>query len=489
MKLVKRLFLTFVICFVVAGVAAPLQSEAASIKLNKTKTTVYAGKKTTLKVKNTKKKVKWSTSKKSVATVSSKGVVTGKKHGTATITAKVGNKKYTCKVTVKARLNKTKATVKAKETVKLSVTGKSKTIKWSSSKKSVATVSSKGVVTAKKAGTTTITAKMGTYKMTCKVTVVPKISKTSGTLYSGKTTKLYVYGATSTVKWSSSKTSVATVSSSGTVTAQKAGTATITGKVGTKKYTCKVTVKSVYDTDTRTLSFVNAGMVELRTVKVTKVTAVSADPSIASVVEYDKWLDADYGYVDYVVYGHNTGTTTITITNNYSNEELVIPVTVTKPENPDAYQRMVDHIIANGVITESGDMGVVNIREEGDDTIVDTIAYSVLEESLVFGTALMDETEEAGCVVGFAITGVNMEAVQATVVSYDAATEDVIMAMATIEVASYDGSDVTFVDVLGATDIQGTCNDCLRDSIGGIHTLLTQTGFTWADFGFTALLL
>ena len=37
MKLVKRLFLTFVICFVVAGVAAPLQSEAASIKLNKTK--------------------------------------------------------------------------------------------------------------------------------------------------------------------------------------------------------------------------------------------------------------------------------------------------------------------------------------------------------------------------------------------------------------------------------------------------------------------
>ena len=36
-----------------------------------------------------------------VATVTSKGLVTAKKAGTATITAKVGNKKYTCKVTVK----------------------------------------------------------------------------------------------------------------------------------------------------------------------------------------------------------------------------------------------------------------------------------------------------------------------------------------------------------------------------------------------------
>jgi hypothetical protein len=44
--------------------------------------------------------VKWTSSKKSVATVSSKGVVKAKKKGTATITAKVSGKKYTCKVTV-----------------------------------------------------------------------------------------------------------------------------------------------------------------------------------------------------------------------------------------------------------------------------------------------------------------------------------------------------------------------------------------------------
>lgn len=46
------------------------------------------------------KKVKWSTSNKKVATVNSKGKITAKGIGKATITAKVGSKKYTCKVTV-----------------------------------------------------------------------------------------------------------------------------------------------------------------------------------------------------------------------------------------------------------------------------------------------------------------------------------------------------------------------------------------------------
>ncbi len=72
-------------------------------KLNKTKVTLFKGKTVKLKVKNTKKKVKWSSNKKKIATVNRKGKVTAKKAGVAKITAKVGKKKLTCKVTVKEK--------------------------------------------------------------------------------------------------------------------------------------------------------------------------------------------------------------------------------------------------------------------------------------------------------------------------------------------------------------------------------------------------
>ena len=85
-----------------ASIAMPsTESKAAKMKLNKSSVTVAVGKKLSLKVKGTTKKVSWTTSKKAIASVSKKGVVTGKKVGKATITAKVGAKKFRCKVTVK----------------------------------------------------------------------------------------------------------------------------------------------------------------------------------------------------------------------------------------------------------------------------------------------------------------------------------------------------------------------------------------------------
>ena len=92
-------FLLVVMCLAVDTTSV----SAAKVKLNKTKLTLTQGKKYRLKVKGTKKKVKWSSTKKSVATVNKKGVVTAKKKGTAYIKAKVGKKTYKCKVTVKSK--------------------------------------------------------------------------------------------------------------------------------------------------------------------------------------------------------------------------------------------------------------------------------------------------------------------------------------------------------------------------------------------------
>ena len=77
-----------------------------SIKLNKTKVTLSKGKKVKLKAtvapsNATDKNVTFTSSNTKVATVNAKGVVTAKKAGKATITAKAGTKKAACKIVVK----------------------------------------------------------------------------------------------------------------------------------------------------------------------------------------------------------------------------------------------------------------------------------------------------------------------------------------------------------------------------------------------------
>lgn len=76
--------------------------------LNKTSVTMKKGDSTTLKLTGAKK-VTWSSSNSSVVSVKKKGkkkaTITAVKKGTATITAKSGGKKYTCKVTVKGSGN------------------------------------------------------------------------------------------------------------------------------------------------------------------------------------------------------------------------------------------------------------------------------------------------------------------------------------------------------------------------------------------------
>lgn len=81
------------------------QVTVESPSISKKSVKLVEGQTVTIKMKNTIRKVTWSTKNKSIATVSKKGVVAGKKSGTTTITAKVGTKKYTCKVVVRKKSN------------------------------------------------------------------------------------------------------------------------------------------------------------------------------------------------------------------------------------------------------------------------------------------------------------------------------------------------------------------------------------------------
>ena len=215
----------------------------------------------------TDKTVTWTSSDETVATVAN-GVVTALKAGKATITAKAGEVSATCEITVNAKvipttgitLDKTTAEMTEGETLTLTATvtpenATDKTVVWTSSDETVATVAN-GVVTAFKAGKATIRAKSGEVSATCEITVNAKVipatgialDKTTAELTEGETLTLTATvtpedATDKTVAWTSSDETVATVVD-GVVTALKAGKATITAKAGEMSATCDITVNA-----------------------------------------------------------------------------------------------------------------------------------------------------------------------------------------------------------------------------------------------------
>ena len=240
------------------------------ITLNKTTLSLTKGSNETLTAtvspsNATNPAVTWTSSNTSVATVSN-GTVTAVGKGTATITAKAGDKTETCSVTVTVpvsgvSLDKTSVTLTKGSTQTLVATvtpsdASNTNVSWKSSNTSVATVDANGKITAvaKGSATITVTTADGSKTANCTVSVIVPVTgvsldKTTMTLSGVNSTGTLTATITpsdasnTNVTWSSSNTSVATVSN-GTVTAKGAGTATITVTTadGGKKATCVVMV-------------------------------------------------------------------------------------------------------------------------------------------------------------------------------------------------------------------------------------------------------
>lgn len=243
-----------------------LENEVQNVILNKTTITLGVGQSYTLvpttDPENAETTFTWKSSKKDIATVTSKGKVTGRAVGRATITVMTANgKTATCKVEVKpapesVSISKTsiKIGVKQKYTLTTTLTPSNAATycTWSSDNTAVATVSSGGVVTGKKAGTATITVKTTNGKTaTCTVSVKKApiaiaLDKTELSLNVDETytlTRLVPENSAAEYTWSSSDSDVAEVNSDGKVTAKKAGTVviTLTSHNG-KTAECRVTI-------------------------------------------------------------------------------------------------------------------------------------------------------------------------------------------------------------------------------------------------------
>ena len=145
-----------------------------------------------------------------------------------------------------------------------------KTVAWSSSNSSVASVDQNGQVTAVAEGTATITAKAGGKSATCSVSVQKKIvpvtsislNKASINLNKGQGETLIATvkpdnATDKTVSWSSSDNAIATVDQYGKVTAVAGGSATIYAKAGEVSASCQVTVTVAVESITLSLSSAN----------------------------------------------------------------------------------------------------------------------------------------------------------------------------------------------------------------------------------------
>lgn len=287
MKKQKRTGRLLSIFFLMLALVAGITAEAApadaagkkaklSIKLSSKKLSLKIGSRYTLKakVKPAKAKVTWKSSKKKVAVVSSKGKITPKKKGKATITATVRYKKMTkkasCKVTVtekkpvvpKPSPSNTPISAPQQKRVNQIVTEKSsymleigktlalnasvlpadassKELSYSSDDTSVASVDAKGTVQPLKEGTANITVRatdgsqVTTVVQVKVVFMVTSIKQEKITLNVGETYTLAPQIAPESATLhscsiSNTKDYVASVSEDGSVTAKYPGITMVT---------------------------------------------------------------------------------------------------------------------------------------------------------------------------------------------------------------------------------------------------------------------
>ena len=338
----------------------------------------------------TDKGVVWSSSDKWVASVNENGLVTAYSVGEATITATTtdgSDLSASCKVTVvptlakSITLDKIEISLEATETATLIVTvlpelTTDKSVEWSSSNESVATIDANGLVTAIAVGEAIITATTtdgSDLSASCKVTVVPTLAETitldkaeisleateTATLIASVLPELVT---DKSVEWSSSDETVAIVDENGVVTAVAVGEATITATTvddSNLSATCKVTVIPTLAVSIE-LDQTEASVEEKSDLQLT-ATILPEHATNKEVVwsSSDKWVAT----VD------NTGLVTI-----HSAGEVIITATTTDGTNLSATCR---------INVYSGIDGV-----NGNDVIVATVGDNIVVKNAKLGSVV-----------------------------------------------------------------------------------------------------
>ena len=333
---------------------------ATGVELPET-ATVSVGDKITLIAKvlpeyASNKDVTWSSSDESIATVSSKGVVTGKKEGVVAISCTTVDGGYVanCNVNVvisaqAVKLNRETMTLQAgfNYTLQATVTpatATNKLVTWTSSDERVVKVNSNGTVSAIAGGKATVTATTvsGGHTASCVFSVLEEptgieLDYNVRNMYIGQVATItpYVLPETATsrdVTWSSSNSKIVTVSSNGMVTALSRGTAIVTAKTVSGNYTatCAITVGDKVNVTGLSIDITNLNILkgESATIVATVEPANASEKTISWTSSNKKVATvSNTGTVTAV----STGETVITAVTKDGSYQRQCKITVTQP--------------------------------------------------------------------------------------------------------------------------------------------------------------
>ena len=437
--------------------------DVEGIALNESSISLVEGKNFTLVAtvtpdNATDKTVTWSTSDAAVATVEN-GVVTAVAAGTATITAKAGDKTAICVVTVAKATIDVEGIALNESSISL-VEGKNftlvatvtpdnatdKTVTWTTTDANVATVEN-GVVTAVAAGTATITATAGNQTATCVVTVEKAtidvegitLNESSISLVEGKNFTLVATvtpdsATDKTVTWTTSDANVATVEN-GVVTAVAAGTATITATAGDKKVTCEITVAElVIPVETISLNCTSAALLEEEVLTlVATVTPVNATNKTVT------WNSSDEKVAtvkDGVVTAVAAGTATITATAGDKTATCEVTVAELVVSLNRASAALVEGESVTLVATVTPDfVKDKTVTWNSSNTAVATVDASGKVTAVGIGTATITATvgdKKATCEITVAELVIPVETISLNLTSAALLEEEVITLVATV---------------------------------------------------------